>query len=83
MVKGDSKTLATRPALFKRDKKRATAVVPECRPGRSGTLRTTQRGTTPVESGTAVGTVPARSDAEAGSPDLKDRGAKRRRSRSG
>ncbi|MFQ3320313.1 MAG: hypothetical protein ACI80F_002394, partial [Natronomonas sp.] len=31
--------LATPPALFKRDKKRATAVVAECRIGRSGTLR--------------------------------------------
>ena len=73
-------------ALSNDDKKRATAVVAECRTGRSGTLRTTRRGTTPVESKTvlrtrrvlmgrtrrlrlvdAVGTVPARSDAEAGS----------------
>ena len=63
-------------ALSNDDKKRATAAVAECRTGRSGTLRTTQRGTTPVESGTAVGTLPARSDAEAGNPDLKDRAAK-------
>jgi len=47
-------TLATRPTVFKRDTKRATAVVPECRSGRSGTLRTACEGKSPAESGTAT-----------------------------
>jgi len=53
-VEGGSTMLATRPTLFKRDTKRAPAVVAECRIGRSGTLRTTCRGKPSVESGAAV-----------------------------
>ena len=78
-----SKIPATSLALFNRGEKRATVGVAKCRTGRGGTRRPTQRGTPPVGSGTAVGTVPARSDAEVGSPDRKDRGAKNRMRRSG
>jgi len=70
-VEQRDKPLVGLPSLIKREKTRATAVVAACRPGRSGTLRTTQRGTTSMESRTAVGAFPARSDAEAGSADLR------------
>jgi hypothetical protein len=76
--------LATSPAVFKRDKKRAPSVVVECPIGRSGTLRTTPKGKSPAESGTAVSTPDASSDAETGSPDLNKRGPGRpERGRSG
>jgi len=55
-------------ALSNDDKKRATAVVAECRTDRSGTLRTAREGKSPAESGTAVGLVHARSDTEVGIP---------------
>ena len=67
--------LATLPMAFERDKKRAPAVVAECRIGRSGTLRTARKGKPPAESGAAVGPVPASSDTETGSPTLNKRGA--------
>ena len=57
LVEVGSKTLTMLPALFKRDKKRATAVVAECRIGRSGTLRTAPKGKSPAESGTVRRTV--------------------------
>jgi hypothetical protein len=62
-------------ALSDDDKKRATAVVAECRIGRSGTLRTACNGKPPAESGAAVPTSGARSDTEPGSPDRNKRGA--------
>jgi hypothetical protein len=64
--------LATSPAVFKRDKKRAQSAVAECPTGRSGTLRTTYIGRSPGESGTAVSTLDARSDRESGNPDLNN-----------
>ena len=78
-----SKMLTTERPSFVRKNTRAADVWTECRTGRRGTLRTTQRGITPVESGTATSAVDASSDAETGSPDLKDRSAMRRGSRSG
>jgi hypothetical protein len=57
------------------DKKRAPSVVVKCPTGRSGTLRTTREGKSPVESGTAVPTPGASSDTEIGSPVLNKRGA--------
>ena len=79
-----SAMLATPPAVFKRDKKRAPSVVAECPSGRSGTLRTTREGKSPMKSGTAVATPDASSDAESRSPDLNRRGSGRpERDRSG
>lgn len=63
--------LATLPTVFKR----ALSVVAECPIGRSGTLQTACQGKSPAESGTAVGVVPASSDAEPGSSALNKRGA--------
>ena len=67
--------LTTLPAVFKRDKKRSLSVEAECPSGRSGTLRTTREGKSPVESGTVVSTLDTSSDTEAGSPVLNKRGA--------
>ncbi|WP_299268924.1 hypothetical protein, partial [Halorientalis sp.] len=62
--------LATLPTVFKREKKRAPSVVAECPFGRSGTLRTTCEGNSPVESGIPVPTSGINSDTETGSPVL-------------
>ena len=48
--------LTTSPPAFKRDKKRAPAVVAECPTGRSGTLRTAREGKPPAESVTVLRT---------------------------
>ncbi len=48
--------LTTLSTVFKRDKKRAPSVVAECPSGRSGTLRTTREGKSPMESGTVLRT---------------------------
>jgi hypothetical protein len=42
--------------VFKRDKKRASDMVVECRVGRSGALRTACQGKSPAESGTVLRT---------------------------
>ena len=60
--------------VFECNKKHALSVVTECQFGRSGTLRTTPRGKSPAESGTAVLTLGINSDAETGSPALNKRG---------
>ncbi len=73
-VKRGEKILATLPASFKRDKKRASSVVAECRFGRCGTLQTVCKGKSPAESGTSVSTSDASFDTETGSSDLNKRG---------
>lgn len=44
------------PVVFERDRKRASSVMIECPTGRSGTLRTSPAGKSPVESGVSVST---------------------------
>jgi len=83
-VEHGNKTLTTRPTVFNRDTKRASAGVAECRIGRSGALRTAREGKPPAESGPTVPTSGTSSDAEPGSPDLYKRGPTRpKRGRSG
>ena len=73
--------LGTFSIVFECDKKHALLSVAECPAGRSGTLRTTRQGKSPVESGAAVfadGLSPdvgASVDTEAGSPVRNKRGA--------
>jgi hypothetical protein len=60
--------LATSPALFRRNKKRAPPGVLEYPIGRSGTLYTAQQGKPPVKSGTAVPTSGPSADTKVGTP---------------
>ncbi|WP_394337269.1 hypothetical protein [Halegenticoccus soli] len=73
------------PRLSNDDKKRAPTVGAECRTREEWDTPNHPTRETPAESGTAtpVRATGASSDAETGSSDLKDRGAKRRGSRSG
>lgn len=63
--------------VFKRTRKRASPIVAECRFGKIETLRTACEGNSSVESGTAVGPVPARPDTETGSSVLTKEGLKK------